>query len=250
MSSDTARPRAWLEIAVVFGLSTAICRGLYWGAARSSFFSAILHAGIAGVLLYAPILASRVTGRTFDYAAAGLYLVPRPADRRMLLRVVLITWPLFLAAFAIFYGGACQVPTPAFLAAWGEFFAANCVGWLGFSGARFALPSGFAMFAASQLIAVALPEELFFRGYLWSLLETHFAGRKNQRNLVLFWSAMLFAFGHVGVDFDPQRFIVFLPGLVFGFMRARTGSVWSGAVFHAGCNILAEILHASFFVRP
>jgi membrane protease YdiL (CAAX protease family) len=40
---------------------------------------------------------------------------------------------------------------------------------------------------------------------------------------------------------------VFFPGLAFGWMRARTGSLAAGTAFHASCNLLSEILHASFF---
>jgi membrane protease YdiL (CAAX protease family) len=58
---------------------------------------------------------------------------------------------------------------------------------------------------------------------------------------------VLFALGHVLVDFNPQRLAVFFPALAFGWMRARTGSLAAGAVFHALCNLLADVLHASFF---
>jgi hypothetical protein len=30
-------------------------------------------------------------------------------------------------------------------------------------------------------------------------------------------------------------------------MRARTGSVAAGAVFHALCNLYSDVLHTSFF---
>ena len=60
-------------------------------------------------------------------------------------------------------------------------------------------------------------------------------------------SAVLFALGHVLVDFNPQRLAVFFPALVFGWMRARTGSLAAGAMFHALCNLLSDVLHTSFF---
>ena len=60
-------------------------------------------------------------------------------------------------------------------------------------------------------------------------------------------SAALFAVGHVLVDGNPIRLAVFFPGLVFGWMRARTGSILPGLLFHAMCNLCSEVLHRSFF---
>jgi membrane protease YdiL (CAAX protease family) len=46
---------------------------------------------------------------------------------------------------------------------------------------------------------------------------------------------------------NPQRLAVFFPALLFGWMRARTGSIAPGAVYHALCNVLADLLHTSYF---
>ena len=98
---------------------------------------------------------------------------------------------------------------------------------------------------------VAVPEELFFRGYLYSRLEQRwpstrrFLGAPVGRTLLV--TSALFALGHVLVDFNVQRLAVFFPALVFGWMRARTGSVAAGAVFHALCNLYSDVLHTSFF---
>ena len=60
-------------------------------------------------------------------------------------------------------------------------------------------------------------------------------------------SSALFAIGHVAVIPNPQRLAVFFPALLFGWMRARTGSIAAGALYHALCNILADTLHTSYF---
>jgi len=100
---------------------------------------------------------------------------------------------------------------------------------------------------------VALPEEVFFRGYLLGRLEAVWPSRRSlfgaPVGAALVVSAVLFALGHFLVDFNPQRLAVFFPALVFGWMRARTGSVAAGALFHAACNLLSEVLHASGFPR-
>jgi len=98
---------------------------------------------------------------------------------------------------------------------------------------------------------VALPEEMFFRGYLLQRLEARFPPRHRLAGAPVGWalllSAVLFALGHVLVDFNPQRLAVFFPALLFGWMRARTGSLAAGAAFHAFCNLLSDVLHTSFF---
>ncbi|HXU01770.1 MAG TPA: CPBP family glutamic-type intramembrane protease, partial [Polyangia bacterium] len=60
-------------------------------------------------------------------------------------------------------------------------------------------------------------------------------------------SSVLFAVSHVVVIPNPQRLAVFFPALLFGWMRARTGSIVPGALFHALCNILSDVLHVSYF---
>jgi len=98
---------------------------------------------------------------------------------------------------------------------------------------------------------VAIPEELFFRGYLMGRLDERWPpvrrllGAPIGRGLIV--SSVLFALGHVAVVPNPQRLAVFFPALVFGWMRARTGSIVPGAVFHALCNLFADVLHTSYF---
>jgi membrane protease YdiL (CAAX protease family) len=62
-------------------------------------------------------------------------------------------------------------------------------------------------------------------------------------------SSALFAVSHVAVIPNPQRLAVFFPALLFGWMRARTGSIAAGAAFHALCNLLSDVLHTSYFWR-
>jgi len=39
-----------------------------------------------------------------------------------------------------------------------------------------------------------------------------------------------------------------IPGLVFGWMFARTRSILPGTIFHAACNLTMAILEVSLFV--
>lgn len=103
-----------------------------------------------------------------------------------------------------------------------------------------------------QLLLVALPEEAFYRGYLMTTLDEAIDARLGSRRRVRFLGADLglgllatsaiFAIGHFLTIPNPARLAVFFPALLFGWMRARTGGVGAGIVFHALCNIFSDTL--------
>jgi membrane protease YdiL (CAAX protease family) len=206
-----------------------------------------LQALIAVAFFYAPALAARAAGRRFDYHEAGLRLHPLALNLKVLGVASLVTFPAFLVGFFVFYGHACG-PAGAWLA---PFFGRLCHHWHGLHGGTWHLPERFAISALNQLVVVAIPEELFFRGYLLVRLER--VWRPTRRlwgapvGKALLVSSALFALGHLVVIPNPQRLAVFFPALVFGWMRGRTGSIAAGATFHALCNVVADVLHTSFF---
>ena len=59
--------------------------------------------------------------------------------------------------------------------------------------------------------------------------------------------AIIFGFGHVLVNFEVQGFSRILPGLAFGWLYARTRSVFAGTLFHAACNIVMELLVTTYY---
>src|SRR6202142_1713907 len=206
-----------------------------------------LHALIAVIFFYAPAVAARRAGREFDYRDAGLRVSPIALNLGVLAVMAALTLPAFVGGFFVFYGRVCTVPASAAT----RFFEALCNRWLGFSDGRLHLPPRFGLLALSQLVVVAIPEELFFRGYLMERLERvwpptrQIFGAKGGRALLA--CSALFALGHLLVIPTPQRLAVFFPALVFGWMRARTGSIAAGATFHALCNLVSEVLHTSYF---
>lgn len=100
---------------------------------------------------------------------------------------------------------------------------------------RFVEPT--ALFVLTHLVAVAFPEEFFFRGYL-------------QRTLGGGWGAIiaasvLFALAHLlvicvfsGGGYCAQNALTFFPSLVMGYLYMRTGNIWSGVFFHFAANIV------------
>ena len=90
-----------------------------------------------------------------------------------------------------------------------------------------------------QCLIVALPEELFFRGYIQGTLD-HASPRRPRVSLVL--AALLFALAHGVADGDPTRLITFAPGLLFGYLRFLTGRIWTPVIIHALANTAHHVL--------
>jgi membrane protease YdiL (CAAX protease family) len=247
-----ARQKAGLvEPVAAFLVATGLAAGLFWLAQVVSFVREILHGAIALIFLLGPSYAARIFRRPFDYRAAGLGFTPVKLNLRVLALALACTWPLFFAGFLFYYGLLC----PGSASAWPQrligVLSPICPDWLGLQGFSLHLPAGLAVLALSQILVVALPEELFFRGYLMSRLEERWPSRRRLWGASVGWplliSSLLFGLGHFLVDFQPARLAVFFPALVFGWMRQRTGSLAPAALFHALCNLFSDVLHESFF---
>jgi membrane protease YdiL (CAAX protease family) len=95
-------------------------------------------------------------------------------------------------------------------------------------------------------VLIALPEEIFYRGYLQSKFDAlsppsfRVAGAWVGRGLL--YTSVIFALGHLATIHQPARLAVFFPSLVFGWLRARTGGVGASVCFHAACNLFSEAL--------
>jgi membrane protease YdiL (CAAX protease family) len=240
-----------VEPIATFLVATSLAAGLFWLARSVALVREILHGSIALIFLLAPSYAARISRRPFDYRAAGLGLTPVRLNLRTLALALATTWPLFLAGFLLYYGLLCAASAPLWVRRIGDVLSPICPGWLGLQGFSLRLPTGFVLLALSQLLVVALPEEIFFRGYLMSRLEERWPSRRRLWGARVGWplliSSLLFGLGHFLVDFQPARLAVMVPALAFGWMRQRTGSLAPAAVFHALCNLFSEVLHESFF---
>jgi hypothetical protein len=101
-------------------------------------------------------------------------------------------------------------------------------------------------FVLGQLLLVALPEEVFYRGYVQTRLEQKFPRKNRFMGINVSWKALIytsgiFAIGHILTVPHPARLAVFFPSLLFGWMRTATGSVLSAVLFHATCNLFAHV---------
>jgi len=100
---------------------------------------------------------------------------------------------------------------------------------------------------ATQLLLVALPEEIFYRGYLQGRFDqlvgrdrALFGAQVNLTSVTL--TSVLFALAHLATIHHPARLAVFFPSMLFGWMRRAYGDTLTPAIFHALSNVLAQLL--------
>jgi membrane protease YdiL (CAAX protease family) len=207
---------------------------------------AIGHLGsalVAVVFLYAPVVVAwRRTEDIIDYGFRS-----DPVGRNLVFAGVALAviLPLFAVAYLGFYDTVCDSTTLRRLAPPG-----TCAGWKGLDPGWPAMGWGFLEFAAVQLVVVALPEELFFRGCLHRLLEERFPPTRRWLGgglgVALLLSSLAFALVHLPKNGDPRALATFFPGLLFGWMRSATGSIMPSVLVHAASNIWVRALDLTF----
>lgn len=192
----------------------------------------------------------------FGFLAVTYALVLRSDDREKIARYGLSFAGLFdpeplsltriareLGSALLWAGGAALICLPPF--------------WLGFLWwwqvkVAFHAPNASSLGSdfSGQLLVIALPEEAFYRGYLQSALDEAFPPRFRvlgaQLGPSVLLTSALFALGHLSTELSAARLAVFFPSLVFGYLRARTGGVGAGLIFHALCNLFASYLGQSY----
>ena len=207
---------------------------------------------VAVVFIYMPVAAAWL--RREDLDDYGFHA--EPVGRGLVTAGVAIAcvFPLFVLGYFAFYEIACHsdllsnlVPR-GMCGRYGGLSALHAPEWTLLASS----PPGNTMsaeFVAVQLVVVALPEELFFRGFLLGLLEQRFPPKRRFLGggigLALVLSAVAFAMIHLPKDGDPRALATFFPGLLFGWMRSATGSILASTVTHASSNVLVRFLELS-----
>jgi membrane protease YdiL (CAAX protease family) len=212
-STATGRADALLEplAATALALGAALVVTRAQGVAGAAWLLVPL------IWIAAAIIPTRLGGRPW----AEIGVVPlRPArDGKIFLLAAATVFPLFFFTCWIWmHCGRAHFPGPV-VTAWGP--------WVFY-----------------QLLYVAIPEELFFRGYVQGRLEQALSGafpRGVATGGVIGLSALIFALVHWGVLGSAGGMWVFFPALVFGWLRARTGALWAPVAFHAAANVLLAL---------
>ena len=98
-------------------------------------------------------------------------------------------------------------------------------------GISFTLP--YLMTVVFQLLAVSLPEEAFFRGFLQENLGN------NLKGVVVV--SILFSIAHLPgfiINGDVNLVLTFFPSLVMGYLYMRTSNILPCIIFHLFANII------------
>lgn len=197
---------------------------------------------VAVLFLCTPMLmATRRDEYIEDY---GFRLEPLARSLLVAAVAIAIIVPLFAAGYLAFYELACKsatllsaLPMRGMCAQYGGLASLHAP----------RLDGDLLQFIPVQLVVVALPEELFFRGYMLTLLERRFPPTRRWLGGGIGWALVLtslaFAAVHLPRDGgDPRALMTFFPGLLFGWMRSATRSLTASTITHASSNILVHLL--------
>jgi uncharacterized protein len=174
------------------------------------------------------------TIRHYGLALGGIF-EPVPLDARRLGRAIwrsllwsgilsLIFFPLFWAGFVLWWNPSREFewPPPPAIGA-----------------------------ILTQVLGIAIPEEMFYRGYVQTAIDDAVKWRVQVFGATLgagiFIASIVFALGHLATTTHPTRLAVFFPSLAFGWLRAKTKGIGAAVCFHAACNIFSAYLTDTYF---
>ncbi len=178
---------------------------------------------VPALFLYAPVVSSLLRNR--DLAGAGLEGTDWRRAGVDILVYSLVILPLFFAGWRVIEPFGIPVRL------------------------SFRLPPDWGMLFLWHFFGVALPEEVFFRGWLQERLDA-IIGRKLRFLGAdigggLFISALAFAAAHYVLEPRPDRLLVFFPALLFGYFRERSNSVFVPVMAHGAGNFLFLLFQVS-----
>lgn len=106
--------------------------------------------------------------------------------------------------------------------------------------------AGLGLYFFNQVILVALPEEIFFRGFMEDAFTRAYPPQKQFLGVpfgkAMMINGLVFAFSHSLITFQWWHFSIFFPSLLFSWLRQKTGTIWVAAIFHAACNSVAWVI--------
>jgi membrane protease YdiL (CAAX protease family) len=112
------------------------------------------------------------------------------------------------------------------------------------------VPNDMVQIVLTNLLLVALPEEIFYRGFLQTRFlrawpnQTFFLTLPVGRAIVT--TSLIFALGHFVGEYNLSRLLPFFPAFVFSALAYRSGSIMGAVIYHALCNTLSEVLYNSY----
>ena len=137
---------------------------------------------------------------------------------------------------------------------WQTVFLEHRFDWLGGLSRREAREllavTGALSLVAGEVLAVALPEEVFYRGYFQTRIGEVLPDKWSLLGVRVGWSlviaSLVFVAGHLAVRPAAWQLGIFFPSLLFGWLRLRTGSLLAPVLYHALCNLGMYVLQRSY----
>ncbi len=169
----------------------------------------------------------------FAYHGRHAALKPKPLlqDLKSVCLLVCLTFPPFAIGhhfFQIHIGGHTQ-------------------------GYSFQLPPDMLVFVVFQVLLVALPEELFYRGFMLVCLEKSWPNRAFILGIpigrAVIVSSIFFAFAHFVGEYNVLRLGPFFPAFLFAYLMLRSQSIFGCLTYHALSNIFSQILFVGYQVN-
>ena len=233
---DPARRRAARDVL----LSYAIVNGLVFALSRGPAQRYGLHDLIGALFLVGALVSVRYLGeddtRRFGVTLGGIFPGER-GDARSLVRAVVEGVPLALRELAVAMGCAAVI-LPVYAFFWPY---VNPVP----PARHFALDAAHTREIATNLLAVALTEEMYFRGWVQTRIADAMGVPRDEpartslrrMSMPVALASALFALTHVSVAVTVPRAAVFFPGLLFGALRVWRGGIGAAVFLHAISNV-------------
>lgn len=256
-------------------LATALLYSAYAAAGWAGVHGDLRYLGLVAGFYFLPgWMLRHDPGRQERYQVGPDRVLPpwHPRAARHAAVVALAVFPIFVIAFWSFYGWACvEVAAPAgaelqssgqSFGSIGRFVGRLCeahpggwlppavrwpASWIEYGG------WGAVLAVVIEVFAVALPEEMFHRGYLMSALEERWPARGRVLGVPFGAAAVvasaMFALGHLVGMAELARLATFFPALLFAWLWRKSNTLWAPTLLHAASNLLMALLFASTFAK-
>lgn len=205
--------RALAEVTALFAVAISVCKLVY-----HFRYVAVLQQSmaliVAAVFLYVPLGVMIATRRSAE--AYGITMRRLGPSLGIAAGLSMLVLPAFVVVYSLYQNVYLHQPV------------------------RWRVDAGWWSALLFHFVCVAFPEEVFYRGYMQSRLNEVWPRRHTlfgvRVGIGLFYTAALFALGHFLIAYQVSTLATFFPGVVFGWLRERTGGIVAPIVFHALCN--------------
>ncbi len=120
----------------------------------------------------------------------------------------------------------------------------------GAPGYHFTVPPDIVSTLLKNTFLIALPEEMFYRGFLEHRLEKLWPTTRYVWIIPLgrtvFLASAMFALGHFVGEYNPARFGPFFPAFVFSGLTRKGKSITGAVLYHGMSNAFSALLFAGY----